>query len=89
MTDDLHLDRPIDLTVASLDENIDVIERDRAALVPVLHSLRAAGFYSYGTYDDQLRWTIAVDDEAGRIDVRVGFDGYRCAPWRSAAGRIS
>lgn len=77
MTDDLHLDRPIDLTIASLDENIDVIERDRLALEPVLRSLKAAGFYSYGTYDDQQRWTIAVDDESGRVDVRVGTDGYR------------
>jgi hypothetical protein len=86
MSDDLHLERPIDLTVSSLDENIDVVERDRAALEPVLRSLRAAGFYSYGTYDDQLRWTIAVDDEAGRIDVRVGFDGYRIDLWGTSPG---
>ena len=33
MEDELHLEQPIDLTIASLDENIDVVERDRLALV--------------------------------------------------------
>lgn len=54
----------------------DLIARDRLALAPVLESLKAAGFYAYGTLDDQSRWTIAVDDELGRVDVRVGEDGF-------------
>ena len=53
-----------------------VIARDRLALTPVLDSLKAAGYYAYGTLDDQSRWTIAVDDELGRVDVRVGDDGF-------------
>jgi hypothetical protein len=89
MTDDIHIEKPIDLTVASLDENIDVIERDRMALDPVLTALRNAGFYAYGTYDDQQRWTIAVDDEAGRIDVRVGYDGYHIDMWGTSPGMFA
>jgi hypothetical protein len=53
-----------------------VIARDRLALAPVLDSLKQAGYYAYGTLDDQSRWTIAVDDEVGRVDVRVGDDGF-------------
>lgn len=54
----------------------DTIARDRLALAPVLESLKEAGFYAYGTLDDQSRWSIAVDDELGRVDVRVGDDGF-------------
>jgi hypothetical protein len=54
----------------------DQIERDRQALDAVRQSLVDAGFYAYGTLDDQNRWSIAVDDEAGRADVRIGPDGY-------------
>jgi hypothetical protein len=54
----------------------DIIARDRLALEPVLQSVKDAGFYAYGTLDDQIRWTIAVDDELGRVDVRVGDDGF-------------
>lgn len=54
----------------------DVIARDRLTLEPVLESLKKAGYYSYGTLDDQSRWMIAVDDELGRVDVRVGEDGF-------------
>lgn len=52
------------------------VERDRRALEAVRQSLVDAGFYAYGTLDDQNRWTIAVDDEEGRADVRIGPDGY-------------
>lgn len=58
-----------------LDPN-DLIARDRLSLAPVLASLKDAGYYAYGTLDDQSRWTIAVDDELGRVDVRVGADGF-------------
>ena len=68
-----------------LDPN-DVLARDRLALAPVLEALKAAGFYAYGTLDDQSRWTIAVDDELGRIDVRVGDDGFEVTLSLSSPG---
>lgn len=64
----------------------DVIARDRLALAPVLESLKTAGFYAYGTLDDQSRWSIAVDDELGRVDVRVGDDGFHIVLWMSSPG---
>src|ERR687896_30140 len=64
----------------------DTIAAARRALEPVQRSLRDAGFYAYGTVDDENRWTIAVDDEAGRIDVRVGEDGVVVELWSSSPG---
>ncbi len=64
----------------------DAIARARRALAPVLVSLQEAGFYAYGTVDDQHRWTIAADDEEGRIDVRVGRDGFDVELWASSPG---
>lgn len=64
----------------------DVIARDRLSLTPVLESLQRAGFYAYGTLDDQSRWSIAVDDELGRVDVRVGDDGFEIILWVSSPG---
>ncbi len=58
----------------------------RRALEPVQASLTAAGFYAYGTLDDANHWTIAADDEAGRIDVRVGPDGFEVVLWASSPG---
>lgn len=61
-----------------LDDNLDpqdTIARDRLSLDPVKASLIDAGFYAYGMIDDTNRWTIAVDDELGRVDVHVGDDG--------------
>jgi hypothetical protein len=52
------------------------IARALQLLEPVEDALRAAGFYAYGTLDDESRWTVAVDDEAGRVDVRVEPDGF-------------
>lgn len=89
MDDDFRIERPIDLTVASLDDGIDIVERDKHALEPVRASLREAGFYAYTTYDDQQRWTVAVDDEAGRIDVRVGQDGYEVDLTGSSPGMFA
>jgi hypothetical protein len=89
MYDDVRLERPIDLTIASLDENIDIVERDQRALEPVRLSLREAGFYAYTSYDDQQRWTVAVDDEVGRIDVRVGLDGYHIELWGTSPGMFA
>jgi hypothetical protein len=64
----------------------DVIARDRLALAPVLEALKEAGFYAYGTLDDQSRWSIAVDDELGLVDVRVGDDGFEVLLWMSSPG---
>lgn len=89
MDDEFIIERPIDLTIASLDDGIVVVERDKQALEPVRQSLREAGFYAYTTYDDQQRWSVAVDDEAGRIDVRVGADGYEMDLWGSSPGMFA
>ncbi len=62
------------------------IEQDRIALDPVRESLKAADFYAYGMLDDQNRWSIAVDDEAGRANVRIGDDGYEVELWSSSPG---
>ena len=64
----------------------DAIAAARRALKPVQRSLSEAGFYAYGTLDDQHRWTIAADDEAGRIDVRLGDDGFEVVLWASSPG---
>ena len=64
----------------------DAIAKARRALAPVQAALTEAGFYAYGTIDDQHRWTIAADDEAGRIDVRVGSDGFEIELWASSPG---
>lgn len=64
----------------------DSIALARRALEPVQASLTAAGFYAYGALDDQHRWTIAADDEAGRIDVRLGDDGFEVELWSSSPG---
>ncbi len=62
------------------------IEQDQIALDPIRQSLTDAGYYAYGMLDDQNRWTVAADDEAGRIDVRVGDDGYAVELWASSPG---
>ena len=64
----------------------DAIAVARRALEPVRASLTAAGFYAYGTLDDANRWTVAADDEAARIDVRVGRDGFEVVLWASSPG---
>ena len=58
----------------------------RRALDPVREVLGQAGFYAYGTLDDQGRWTVAADDEAGHVDVRVGSDGFTIELWGSSPG---
>lgn len=70
-----------------VEADIDLDAGDaRTALEPVRASLEAAGFYAYGTFDDQHRWTIAVDDELGRVDVRIGPDGFTLELWNSSPG---
>ena len=62
------------------------IARARSALEPVRRSLKEAGFYAYEMVDDQQRWTVAADAEEGRVDVRVGADGYSVVLWASSPG---
>jgi hypothetical protein len=59
---------------------------DRRALEPVRTVLAAAGFWAYGTLSDEGRWTVAADDEAGHVDVRVGADGYAVELWATSPG---
>jgi hypothetical protein len=61
-------------------------EREKAVLEPVRRSLIEAGYYAYGTIDEQNRWSIAVDDEAGRVDVHLGRDGLEVVLWASSPG---
>jgi hypothetical protein len=64
----------------------DAVVRARRILEPVQAALTEAGFYAYGTIDDQNRWTVAADDEAGRIDVRVEDRGFVLSLWTSSPG---
>lgn len=75
----------------SFDDSDDLIQdesfaQDRLALAPVLASLKEAGYYAYGTVDEDNTWTIAADDELGRIDVRVGRDGFEVVLGMSSPG---
>ena len=62
------------------------IAHDRKALEPALQSLKDAGYYAYGMVNEHNIWTIAADDELGRIDVRVGRDGFEVVLWMSSPG---
>lgn len=64
----------------------DTVARARRILEPAQAALTEAGFYAYGTIDDQNRWTVAADDEAGRIDVRVEDQGLVLSLWSSSPG---
>jgi hypothetical protein len=68
---------------------LDIIARAREALAPVRRSLEREGFYAYGTVDDENRWVISVDDELGRVDVRVGADGFEVDLWTTSPGLFS
>jgi hypothetical protein len=62
------------------------ISNQRTALDPVVGVFRAEGYYAYGTYDDQNRWCVACDVEAGHIDIRIGDDGYEMDAWATLIG---
>jgi hypothetical protein len=79
----------VDVTVADLTGAAADLPREHRALAPVQQSLEAAGYYAYGSFDDQQRWSIAVDDEAGRVDVRIGEDGFVLELWSSSPGLFS
>ncbi len=58
----------------------------RTALQPIVEVLRAAGYWAYPLYGDDGRWLVACDTEAGRIDVRIGEDGYVVDVWDVSPG---
>jgi hypothetical protein len=77
---------PVEITVADLTSPASDLPRENRALEPVKTSLELAGFYAYGTFDEQQRWTIAVDDELGRVGVRIGPDGFVIEMWATSPG---
>lgn len=60
--------------------------RDRDELRPVMEALTALGLYAYLTVDEQSRWTVACDTDLGRIDVRIGADGFDLDVWDTSPG---
>lgn len=68
------------------EDRADEIARVRKLLAPVQRSMQAAGFYAYGVFDQQQRWTIASDDEAGRFDIAVDGDHLVISLWASSPG---
>uniref|UniRef100_A0A7C1FSS1 Uncharacterized protein n=1 Tax=Thermomicrobium roseum TaxID=500 RepID=A0A7C1FSS1_THERO len=58
----------------------------RAALEPVVQVLRSAGFWAYPLYGEDGRWLVACDTESGRVDVRIGSDGYLIEVWDVSPG---
>ena len=73
-------------TVTNGVASADTIARAREALEPARAALQAADFYAYGTVDDQNRWVISADDEAGHVDVRLGQDGLEVDLWTTSPG---
>ena len=73
-----HTDAPVDIAIDALRSEEAQLERAAAneALRPVLRSLEAEGLYAYITLDDENRWTVASDDEQGRVDVRLDDGDY-------------
>lgn len=65
---------------------VNKVEHDRLALDPVRQVMSDAGFYAYGRLDEDSRWSVAVDDESGRADIRIGDDGYEVTLWASSPG---
>jgi hypothetical protein len=62
------------------------ISEHRTALDPIVQTFRDHGVYAYGTVDDENRWCVAADLEAGHIDVRIGLDGYELDVWATSPG---
>ncbi len=56
------------------------------ALEPVVERLKQAGFWAYGTFDDENRWCVACDLAEGHVDVRIGLDGYEVDVWATLTG---
>jgi hypothetical protein len=66
----------------------EILQRlgDRDALQPIIALFSAAGFYAYLTVDEMSRWTAASDTEYGRVDVRIGADGFELDVWDTSPG---
>lgn len=62
------------------------LREDQKTLEAVRKALREDGFWAYGTIDETNRWSIAVDDEMGRADVRIGRDGFEIQLVASSPG---
>lgn len=62
------------------------ITEHRIALDPIVQTFREQGIYAYGTVDDENRWCVAADLEAGHIDVRIGLDGFELDVWATSPG---
>ncbi|CAN5686103.1 hypothetical protein BH23CHL5_BH23CHL5_08490 [soil metagenome] len=54
----------------------ELADTSEQALVTAKAALEQAGYYAYHMIDDQQRWCVAADDEAGRIDIRIEGDMY-------------
>lgn len=61
-------------------------EYARLALRPVVDILKAAGFWAYLLFGDNNQWLVACDTEFGRVDVRIGADGYVVEVWNVSPG---
>lgn len=61
-------------------------KNERLVLQPVAEKLRQAGLYAYVTLDDQNRWSACADTDEGRIDVRLGTDGFEVEVWDTSPG---
>ena len=72
------LDEPDDIAAAALNDDEAVTEREEAftALRPAVRALEKIGLYAYITLDEENRWTVASDDEAGRVDIRLDGDRF-------------
>lgn len=72
------VEEPLDIAIDALRTDEAQLERAAAneALRPVVRSLEASGLYAYITLDDENRWTVASDDEQGRVDVRLDDGDY-------------
>ncbi|MCX7622239.1 MAG: hypothetical protein RMK01_00585 [Thermomicrobium sp.] len=58
----------------------------KAELESIRQVLRAAGYWAYPLYGEDGRWLIACDTESGRVDVRIGSDGYLVEVWDVSPG---
>lgn len=77
-----------DIATAALRSEEALAERAeaRAILTPAMRSLQEAGFYAYLMLDEENRWQVAADDEAGRVSVHYTPDGYEVTLWGSSPG---
>lgn len=67
---------PVEETSLSADAIPEFGPEHRAYLDEAKRHLTEKGFYAYLMIDDEQRWTVAVDDEAGRVDVRLDGRSY-------------